>query len=220
MNNILSSLILLIVFLNLIVMICSELSLQMITISSILCFLLICIKNNYLIHKCKYNSKLVQSDIYVVPFEFIKFKGAFAIKDYVIFEESFYNELDDKKRYAIAVHEKYHIKHKHSIIKCLFVCAFLWNGLCLMSAQHGFYDIILLLFLYVIYFTFMCCSEYNADAYSAKENNFEDIISVLKHLKNNHERVRQTNSFYFFINQMPTLESRINKLYKKRGSLL
>lgn len=215
MNNILSGLILLIILFNVILIFCGKLSLQIITISSILCFILICLKNYYFIIKCKNKSKLVKPNIYIVPFEFIKFKGAFALKDYVVFEENFYNELDEKQRCAIVFHEKYHIKHKHSIIKYLICCAFLWNGLCLMSNQHGLYDIILLILLYAIYFIFMCYSEYNADAYSAKENNFEDIISVLKHLKNNNKIVRQTNSFYFFINQIPTLESRINKLYKK-----
>ncbi|MCD7730093.1 MAG: M48 family metalloprotease [Oscillospiraceae bacterium] len=217
MNNILSSLILLTIIFNVILIFFDELSLSIITISSILCFLLCYLKNQFLTYKCKNKIKLAQSDIYVAPFEVIRTRGAFATKDYVIFEEGFYNELDDKKRRAIVFHEKYHIKHKHSIIKCLFWCVFLWNGLCLMSNQHGLYDILLLILWYATYFIFMCYSEYNADAYSADENNVEDIISVLEYLKKDYENIRQTNSIYFFINQMPSLESRINRLYTKRG---
>lgn len=214
-----SSLILLIILFNFIVIFCGELSLQTITISSILCFLLIVLRHFLFIRQCKNKGRLIESNIYVVPFEYIKSKSAFAIKDYVIFEESFYNELDDKKRCAIAFHEKYHIKHNHSIIKSLFGCILLWNGLCMMSNQHGLYDLMFLILLCAAYFIFMCCSEYNADAYSADENNLEDIISALEHIKKEHEHIRQTNSFYFFMNQIPSLESRINKLYKKRGSL-
>jgi len=199
-----------------VIILCGKINILIVTTSVLFFFILSCIRRYYFIRNCKSNARLLSSDIYVIPFEHIKYKGAFAVNNYVIFEESFYDEQDDVSKNVIISHERYHLKHRHTEKKNFFRCVLLWNSLHLMFGQNGLYKLILLLVLCAIYIVLISYFEYNADGYSVENNGIDDVIYTLEHLEQNNENIKKGDSICLWLNTIPSLKSRIRRLHKQK----